>query len=77
MDTVSAKSVSTSIDVSIYHHSPNIYHINVLLSSIENQTNENLALTPKQARESYHTGTGRDRGSMDHMMHLTYVSFSI
>ena len=35
-----------------------IYHINVLLSSIINQTNENLALTPKQARESHHTGTG-------------------
>ena len=53
-----------------------IYHINVLLSDIINQTNENLALTPKQARELHHTGTGRERGSMDHMMHLAYVSFS-
>ena len=45
-----------------------IYHIDVLLSSIINQTNENLALTPMQARESHHTSTD--------MMHLTYVSVS-
>ena len=49
-----------------------IYHINVLLSSIINQTNKNLALTPKQARVTPHW----HKGSMDHMMHLKYVSFS-
>ena len=45
-----------------------IYHKDVLLSSIINQTNEDLALTPMQARESHHTGTD--------MMYLTYVSVS-
>ena len=69
------QSIKTELIVNLIKY-VKIYHINVLLSSIINQTNENLALTPKQARESYHTGTGRDRGSMDHMMHLTYVSFS-
>ena len=49
-----------------------IHHINVLLSSIINQTNKNIALTSKQARVTPHW----HRGSMDHMMHLTYVSFS-
>ena len=49
-----------------------IYYINVLLSSIINQTNKNVALIPKQARDSHPTGTG---ARMDHMMHLTYLSF--
>ena len=53
-----------------------IYHINVLLSSIINQTNENLSLTPKQARESHHTGRDSDRGSMDHMMHVSFSHLS-
>ena len=40
-----------------------IYHINVLLSSIINHTNKNVALTPKEARESHHTGTQALNGS--------------
>ena len=40
-----------------------IYHINVLLSSIINQTNKNVALIPKEARESHHTGTQALNGS--------------
>ena len=35
-----------------------VCHINVLLSSIINQTNKNVALIPKLGRESHHTGTG-------------------
>ena len=41
------------------------YHINVLLSSIINQTNKNVALIPKEARELHHTGTGALNGSHD------------
>ena len=46
-----------------------IYHINVLLSSIMNQTNKNVtligALIPKEAGESHYTGTGALNGSHD------------
>ena len=40
-----------------------IYHINVLPSNFINQTNKNVALIPKEARESHHTGTGALNGS--------------
>ena len=54
-----------------------VNHIHILVSSIINKTDKNVALIPKQARGSHHTGKGTVYGlhdAFDVCIFFTYLS---